>query len=72
MPRKPSAAPADPDERSLPEMIRDVSACVSKLTGRGFNRRAVVVLLRDATGLGKREIESVLDGLTELERRYCK
>lgn len=71
MARKPPVSEPS-NERTLPEMIRDVSECVSKLTGKGFNRRAVVVLLRDATGLGKREIESVLDGLTELERRYCK
>lgn len=62
----------EPTERTLPQMIRDVSECVGSLLNRGFNRRAVVVLLRDATGMGKREIEAVLDGLNELEKRYCK
>jgi hypothetical protein len=71
MPRKPTP-PTPATERSLPDMIRDVSQHVSSLTGLGCNRRAVVVLLKDATGLGKREVEIVLDGLAELEKRYCK
>lgn len=59
-------------EDTLPEAIRKISAATQRLTKLGLNRDAVVVLLRDATGLPKKTIMQVLDGLAELERSYCR
>lgn len=72
LPVKPALTVSSPTEKPLTEMIRDVARCVESLLSKGFNRRAVVVLLVDETKMSKRAIERVLDGLGELERTYCK
>lgn len=56
----------------LAEAIVRIGDSVAKLNASGLNRRAVVVLLRDATGLGKKDIETVLDALPRLRGWYCK
>jgi hypothetical protein len=62
---------SDFTEEPLAETIRKVSKAIDSLKRSGLNQRAVVVLLADATGVGKKEIVAVLDGLANLERRYC-
>ena len=57
-------------EEDLAKAIRSISRSARKLTKSGLNRRAMVVLLADATKLPRRDIESVLDSLDELADRY--
>lgn len=71
-----AAAPADPDssesgEPDIKELLADVCRGLTKLQGRGLNRKGVIVLLHDATKQPKRNIEYVLNALEDLERTYC-
>ena len=59
-------------EPTLPELIQSVSKSVRNLESLKLNHKAIVVLLHDYTKLNKRDIESVLDGLSSLERTYCR
>jgi hypothetical protein len=56
----------------LADAILKISVGVTSLIDSGLNRKAIVVLLRDATGLGKRDIEMVLDALKNLSRDYTR
>jgi len=47
-------------------------ACERMKKNGGLNRRAIVVLLHDATKISKRDIEDILDAMTRLESWYCK
>ena len=38
----------------------------------GLSRRAVVLLLHDATRVGKKDIEAILDAAPLLVERYCE
>lgn len=58
-----------PDE-NLAEAIKKISAGMEKLTKSGLTRKAVVILLKDTTGVGKKEIEKVLTGLSTLAGKY--
>lgn len=57
-------------EENLADAIRKISSGMEKLTRSGLTRKAVVVLLKDATGVGKKEIEKVLTGLGTLAQKY--
>lgn len=68
---KPPAPPATDDRPvDLAEEIKKISRGFEALKKTGLKRSAIVVLLKDATGLGKRQIEKVLDGLADLEKNY--
>lgn len=56
----------------LADHIRDISKAAKKLSDSGLNRKAVVVLLKHETGIGMGAIETVLNGLKQLEARYCE
>lgn len=56
----------------LAEAITRIGDGFRELQASGLNRKAIVVLLRDATGLGKRDIETVLDALARLRGWYCR
>lgn len=47
-----------------------ISDAARKILSGGLNRRALIVLLHDYTGVGKREIDDVLKGLEALRRFY--
>lgn len=51
------------------EIIR-MAGAVNKLLLSGLNEKAIVVLLRDATGLSKRNITLVLNALAQLREDY--
>lgn len=75
MPRRKTEPVVDPEpaqEETLVAVIRKISECMESLTRSGLNRAAVIVLLKEETRLGKREIGMVLDSLAELEDRYTK
>jgi len=61
-----------PEQDTLADHIRRISDGFQRLTRSGINRYAVVVLLKEATRLSKRDIEAVLGSLKDLERTYCK
>lgn len=63
---------APPEPEPLADVIRKLSEGIDRLLKSGLNRNAVVVLLRDATGVGKRDIMEVLDALASLSKRYCQ
>ena len=56
----------------IAEEIRKVSIAMRRFRDGPLKRRAVVVLLKYATGLAVRDIELVLDGLDGLEQKYLK
>lgn len=61
------------DEAAAEQMadaIRRISDGTRTMMAAGLNKRAVAVLLRDATGVGIGEINKVLSGLADLAKYY--
>jgi hypothetical protein len=56
----------------LAESILELSEGIKKVRAGRLNDRALFILLRDATGVGINEIESIVDALENLDRRYLK
>lgn len=70
---KQPAPPAPPIEREiLAEAIVRISGGVKRLQENGLNQRGIIVLLSDRTGFTKTICGALLDGLAELEARYCR
>lgn len=67
---KATNVPAEEPEENLADAIKKISEGMEKLTRSGLTRKAVVVLLRDHTKVGKKEIERVLGGLAQLAQKY--
>lgn len=65
---------SDPPETTeiLAEAIVRIGDSVAKLNASGLNRKAIILLLHDATKVGKRDIEVILDALPRLRGWYCK
>lgn len=64
---------AEEGGQTLPDAIREISRTVRALHAQGLNRKAVEVLLTDACPtVGKTTVRRVLDGLADLERKYCR
>lgn len=61
----------DAESDTLANAIRNISDGYETLKKSGLNKRAVVVLLNDSTGIGKRDIERILDALPQLKKDYC-
>ena len=60
------------DKGTLAEAIMRIGDAMRKLESSGLNRRAVIVLLHDATKLPKRDIELMLDTLPKLQHMFCR
>jgi hypothetical protein len=60
------------DARKLAEAVRRIDKFSKEFTASGMNRRALVVLLHDATSVTKRDINAVLDGLDGLGDMYLE
>lgn len=56
----------------LASAIRDIGAAARKLAASGLNRKAVVVLVADASKVSRSTVGAVLDALATLERDYCR
>ena len=56
----------------IAQSIKKLADGVRAMDTSGLSERAIIILLRDASGLGKREIENVLWALRSLERLYLK
>lgn len=65
---------SDPPESTeiLAEAIVRIGEAVHKLNGSGLNRKAIVILLHEATKVGKKDIETILDALPRLRGWYCR
>ena len=50
--------------------LHKVATGIDKINKSGLRRRTVVLLLHDATGVGKRDIEHILDAAPLLVDRY--
>jgi len=60
------------DARHLAEGVRKIEKAMKEFIVSGLNRRALVVLLHDSTGVAKRDINSILDGLEGLGALYLE
>ena len=56
----------------LAETIRKTSDGLEKLLASGLNRDAIIVLLHDQTGIGKRDVKRLLDALTVMADKYTR
>lgn len=66
---------ANKDEMSpevLVELIQGISAAMKKLSSSKLKQDTIIALLRDRTGLAKRDIKLVLDNLDKLEKIWLK
>jgi hypothetical protein len=78
MVKKKPAPPPDPIttlgaiERlaEMPDAIRQLVTAVKKVETAGLNRRALVLLLHDASRVPKKQINDVLDALPLLAERF--
>lgn len=59
------------DAAHLADSVRKIAKAVDELNAAGLSRRALVVLLDDATqGVTRRDINAVLNGLDDLGKLY--
>jgi len=56
----------------IAESIVSISAAMKRIEQSRLSRNALIILLQSQTGLGKKEIEKVLDALIELEEQWLK
>jgi hypothetical protein len=76
--RKSDPPPAPPveltadDARKLAHAVIRIDEAVKTIASSGLNRRAIITLLHDATNVGKRDINDVLNGLEQLGELYLE
>lgn len=61
-----------PAQEILAESIVRISESVAKLKASGLNQDAIIALIKDDTGFGKGTIQTVLDSLAGLKKKYCR
>lgn len=57
---------------AMADNIAAISRAGEILKTQNLKERAILLLLRDMTGLPLDSIKAVLDALPELQKRYCK
>ena len=69
-----SQAPEEPvvEKEVLATSIVRIAEGFQKLLKTGLNRRALLVLIQDATLVSKRDIGLVLDAIQDLKSNYTK
>lgn len=72
--RRVQVVKSDPPESTeiLAEAIVRLGEAVRKLDASGMNRKAIVLLLHDATKVNKTDIAAILDAIPRLRGWYCK
>ena len=66
-----TAQPLDPkSDETVAEAIVKLSEGFAALTKTGLNRRAIILLLQDITGVPKRQIDAVLAAIPQLKTQY--
>lgn len=56
----------------LAESIVEIAEAMRKINSTNLNRRALLVLLKDASGVSMVEIQNVLNKLADLDKLFCK
>jgi len=56
----------------IAQSIKQIAENMRAIERSALNRRAILVLLKDATGVSMADIEKILDSLGALDRKYCK
>lgn len=75
MAAKETQAPPDiepSDAKRLAEAVKKIEKSMKELNESGLNRKAIVVLLADSTGVSRRDINAVLNGLETLGQEYLE
>jgi len=54
----------------MAKAIVDIGGAITRLRRSGLSDRAIVLLIHDASGVGKPTVRAVLDGMAALERLY--
>ena len=60
------------DQEVLAQAIVNISSSFKKLLKSGLNRRAVIALVANDTGLGRGTIGCVLDSIENLAKNYTR
>lgn len=60
------------DAKRLAESIKRIDKAMKELAESGLSRKALVTLLADSTGVAKRDINAVLNGLETLGNDYLE
>lgn len=60
------------EARDLAAAVRRIDVGVKEILASGLNRKALIVLLNEATGVTRRDINSVLNGLESLGAEYLE
>lgn len=62
----------DLDEiKQIAESIRKFDNVAQALVKSGLNQRAMLVLIKDCSGVPQKQIKLVLDSLSQLKKIYC-
>lgn len=61
-----------PSPDTLADAIIKIGGAMKQLTKSGLNRKAIVVLIKDQSGVPKCDIERVLNSLGSLADHYAK
>jgi hypothetical protein len=56
----------------MAQAIVDISEAMKRISRSRLNRKALITLIHDDTGLYKKSIENVLTSLDSLEKTYLK
>lgn len=74
MSRSPDIIMSDPPETPevLAAAITNISDGMNKLLASGLNRKAIEVLLYDATRVNKKDITKIISALKDMKRDYCR
>lgn len=59
------------EQENLASAITKISDNLDTLLKSGLNKRAIIVLLQDATRIRRGDIKAVLDALPRLKEMYC-
>jgi DNA polymerase III delta prime subunit len=60
------------DARRLADSVRKIEKAMKDINESGLNRKAIVVLLAESTGVSRRDINAVLNGLEQLGAEYLE
>ncbi len=65
---------SDPPETTeiLAEAIVRIGSAMQKLKQSGLNEEAIVILVREKSGVSKTDIKAVFEALRRLEGWYCR
>jgi len=56
----------------IAKSIIDIAEAMQRIENTPLNRRALVVLIKDQTGLPQRDINLVLNSITDLKKDFIK